>query len=144
MKLLAALLLSAAALAHGQTLDARDPAALAAAQQSAQQAATAWLALVDAGQYAGSWGESASLLKQAVSAAQWEKDVRAARMQVGTVQQRALGSSNYTSTLPGGPPGHYVVLQYTTQFTDRANAVETVTSMRDSDGNWRVAGYFVR
>jgi hypothetical protein len=36
------------------------------------------------------------------------------------------------------------VLQYTTRFADRANAVETVTPMLDADGTWRVSGYFLK
>jgi hypothetical protein len=42
------------------------------------------------------------------------------------------------------PQGHYVVLQYASRFSDRANAIETVTPAREEDGTWRVAGYFIR
>jgi hypothetical protein len=65
-------------------------------------------------------------------------------MPVGAFQERTLASSTYTTTLPGVPPGRYVVLQYASRFADRANAVETVTPMLDADGKWRVSGYFLR
>ncbi|QGZ39559.1 uncharacterized protein DUF4019 [Pseudoduganella flava] len=146
MKLLAALLFSTASLslapfAHAQGVQPpQDPQVLAAAQQAAEQ----WLAVVDEGRYTASWEQGAQVLKNAVSVAQWEKGMRDARMPVGTVQGRTLMSSVYATTLPGAPRGHYVVLQYASRFTDRANAIETVTPTREEDGTWRVAGYFIR
>ena len=141
MKLLAALLLSATSLVHAQGVHPpQDPAALAAAQQAAEE----WLALVDEGRYTASWEQGADALKKAVSIAQWEKAMRDVRMPLGTAQGRKLASSVYTTTLPGVPQGHYVVLEYASRFSDRANAVETVTPMREADGKWRVSGYFIR
>jgi len=37
-----------------------------------------------------------------------------------------------------------VLLEFDTQFTHKRAAVETVTSMRDTDVRWRVSGYFIR
>ena len=42
------------------------------------------------------------------------------------------------------PDGNYIVLQYDTLFENKAAAVETVTLSQDSDGQWRVAGYFIK
>jgi hypothetical protein len=36
------------------------------------------------------------------------------------------------------------VIQYRTSFENKANAVETVTPMRDPDGVYRVSGYYIR
>jgi hypothetical protein len=36
------------------------------------------------------------------------------------------------------------VIQFATSFENKQSAVETVTPMRDSDGTWRVSGYYVR
>jgi ribosomal protein S17E len=36
------------------------------------------------------------------------------------------------------------VVQFTTEFEHKKGAVETVTPMADSDGTWRVSGYFIR
>lgn len=139
MKLFATLLLlSAATFAHAQ--GAQNQQAIEEAKQAADQ----WLALVDAGQYKASWEQAAEPLRKAISVAQWEKAGRDVRMPVGTVQERTLASSNYSTTLPGAPQGQYVVLQYTTRFADRANAVETVTPMLEADGKWRVSGYFLK
>jgi ABC-type Fe3+-hydroxamate transport system substrate-binding protein len=137
-----ALLLSAASFACAQTAQTAPPDQ--GAIDAAKSAADAWLALVDAGQYKASWEQAAEPLRKAVSVAQWETAGRAARMPVGALQERTLASSTYTTTLPGVPPGRYVVLQYAARFADRANAVETVTPMLDADGKWRVSGYFLR
>jgi hypothetical protein len=37
-----------------------------------------------------------------------------------------------------------VVLKLNTTFENKAVAIETVTVMKDYDGKWRVAGYFIR
>ncbi|MBB3220834.1 DUF4019 domain-containing protein [Pseudoduganella umbonata] len=133
--LFSSILLTAAACSHAQDRQAID---------EAKRAAEEWLALVDAGQYKASWEQAAEPLRKAVSIAQWEQGGRAARMPVGAFQERSLASSTYTTTLPGAPQGQYVVLQYTTRFADRANAVETVTPMLEADGKWRVSGYFLK
>ncbi|MGH7422575.1 MAG: DUF4019 domain-containing protein [Candidatus Methylomirabilales bacterium] len=46
--------------------------------------------------------------------------------------------------MPGAPDGHYVVIQYETSFEKKASAFETITPMREKDGKWRVAGYYIR
>ncbi|HEX8602028.1 MAG TPA: DUF4019 domain-containing protein [Pseudoduganella sp.] len=145
MKLFAAaLLLTTASFAYAQTAQTVPPAQDQEAVDAARSAADKWLALVDAGQYKASWEQAAEPLRKSVSVAQWEQAGRAARMPVGAFQGRTLASSNYTTTLPGAPQGQYVVLQYTTRFADRANAVETVTPMLEADGTWRVSGYFLK
>ena len=50
----------------------------------------------------------------------------------------------YAESLPGAPDGEYVVILFKTSFEGKAEAVETVTPMRDADGEWRVAGYYIR
>jgi Protein of unknown function (DUF4019) len=37
-----------------------------------------------------------------------------------------------------------VIAQYDTSFEKKESAVETVTMMKDKDGSWRAAGYFIR
>lgn len=110
----------------------------------AQTAAKAWLALVDAEKYGQSWDEGALLFRSAVMKAEWERAARAARAPLGAVKSRAFKSANFTRSLPGAPDGEYVVIQFDTQFANKASAIETVTPMRDKDGAWRVAGYYVR
>ena len=63
---------------------------------------------------------------------------------IGKTYYRTLKYKKYTTTLPGAPDGEYVVIQYQTSFERKKSAIETVTPMRDKDGKWRVAGYYIR
>ncbi len=110
----------------------------------AQTAAKAWLALVDAEKYGQSWNEAALLFRSAVMKVDWERAAKATRDPLGAVKSRTLKSANFTRSLPGAPDGEYVVIQFDAQFANKASAVETVTPMRDKDGAWRVAGYYIR
>jgi Protein of unknown function (DUF4019) len=42
--------------------------------------------------------------------------------------------------VPGAPDGRYVILKYATSFENKKDSVETVTTVFDNDGKWRVAG----
>lgn len=113
-------------------------------EDKALAVATAWLALVDEGKYDESWEAAASFFKQAVSQEQWGQAVGAALDPFGPFVSRELKSKQYTTSLPGAPDGEYVVIQFTATFENKAAVIETITPMLDSDGEWRVAGYFVK
>ena len=115
-----------------------------AAEKAAQAAAEQWLALVDQGQYAESWGTAASYFKNAVPEMQWVQSMKGARQPLGKMISRRLKSATFTTSLPGAPDGQYVVIQYATSFENKASAVETVTPMRGPDKQWRVSGYFIK
>jgi len=115
-----------------------------ASQKAAEDAAKSWLALVDSGNYGESWSQASQLFKQQVTAAQWESAVKVARGPLGTLQSRQVKSAQYARTLPGAPDGEYVVIQYESAFENKKAATETVTPMKDKDGHWRVAGYYIR
>ena len=116
----------------------------AAAKASATKAATAWLKLIDAGDYAASWNAAGSFFKAHVTADQWTQQVGPVRQSLGTVVSRKLKSARYLTTLPGAPDGQYVVIQYQSSFAHKKSAIETVTPMLDTDGQWRVSGYYIR
>jgi len=110
----------------------------------AQESAKSWLALVDAGKYSQSWNQAASFFKERVTAQKWESAVKSVRDPLGKLESRILKSSQYTQTMPGTPDGEYVILQFETTFEKKKAAIETVTPMKDQDGQWRVAGYFIK
>ncbi len=107
-------------------------------------AARAWLAIVDAGRARESWEAAATLFRGAVSAAQWEAQVAGFRPPLGTVISRERTAERLATQLPGAPDGEYAVLEFATSFANKRSAVETVTPMRDADGQWHVTGYFIR
>jgi len=112
--------------------------------QSAEAVARSWLALADAADAAGTWAAAASLFRRAVPEEHWVRSLSAARTPLGAVVSRTLRDVRPTTELPGAPDGEYVVFQFDTRFEHKRTAVETVTPMKDSDGTWRVSGYFIR
>jgi len=113
-------------------------------QAQAVAAARAWLALVDAGDYEQSWDEAASYFRNAVPKEKWRQMLAAVRRPLGALVARELASTTFHRTLPGAPDGEYVVIQFETSYENKASGIETVTPMMDSDGRWRVSGYFVK
>lgn len=112
-------------------------------QQAAEQAATRWLGLVDAGAYDQSWDEASSTFKSAVTKENWHRMLDSIRGPLGLVQSRHVVTSTYQTELPGAPDGEYVVVRYQGSFEHKRSAVETVTMALDKD-KWRAAGYFIK
>jgi Protein of unknown function (DUF4019) len=142
MKLLTAVLLGAmcrAAPALAQNADSAG-AAVTAAQVSARS----WLGLMDQARYAEGWDSSASVFRKAVTKPSWEVAARQARAPFGPLGARKLLGASFQTRLPNVPPGEYVVLQYQTTAGGGRTVVETVTPMKDTDGTWRVSGYYIR
>ena len=108
------------------------------------RAARNWLAMVDAGHYGASWNEAASYFKSAVNKEQWRQAMAGVRLPLGKVLTRELKSNTYATELPGAPDGEYVVIQFNTAFENKRAAIETITPMLETDGNWSVAGYFIK
>jgi len=114
------------------------------AVDEATKAADRWLKLVDNGDYKQSWMTASTIFKNAVTEAQWARQVGSVRKPLGALVSRKLKSAQYATSLPGAPDGKYVVIQYDSVFQNKSAAVETVTPMLDKDGQWRVSGYFIR
>ena len=119
---------------------AQDETAVAAAEQATR----AWLGLTDSGKYEESWAQAGSLFRAAISAEDWVQALTGARTAFGAMLSRDTASAEYSTTLPGAPDGEYIVFQFNSAFANKAAAVETVTAMKDPDGKWRVAGYYIR
>ncbi|MDQ3748894.1 MAG: DUF4019 domain-containing protein, partial [Acidobacteriota bacterium] len=114
------------------------------AEQSAVTAAEHWLALIDNDDADESWNQAASLFKTAVTSEQWKSSLDAAQAPLGKVVSRKLKSKQYAKELPGAPDGEYVVIEYETFFEKKKNGTETIVPMKDTDGEWRISGYFVK
>ncbi|GAC1033637.1 DUF4019 domain-containing protein [Pseudomonas sp. No.21] len=111
--------------------------------EQAKAAAGAWLAIADSEDYLRSWQQAASLFRHSVTRYDWINLAVDLRSPLGAVRARTLQSAKYATQLPGLPDGEYVILEYRSNFEHHSEAVETVTPMRDTDGQWRVAGYYV-
>lgn len=80
----------------------------------------------------------------AVSKEDLTKSLSAVRMPIGPIETREMANSNYSTSLPGAPDGEYFVIQFNSSFANKLSAIETVATMRDPNGVWRVAGYFIK
>ena len=135
--------------AHASAAEKESPAAPASVREDtdakpAMAAAEVWLALMDAGRVRDAWTAASQSFREAVTPEQWSEAVRMARGPLGAAGARKMVAANYTRSLPGAPPGDYVVIQYQVSFANQPLAIETVTPMKDRDGAWRVSGYYVR
>ena len=110
----------------------------------AEMAATRWLAVVDAGDYPLSWRTAANLLQSSVTQPQWESALQTSRLPLGSVKSRTLKAASYSRTVPFAPDGDYVLMEYETRFEFKPLATETLTTMKDRDNTWKVAGYFIK
>jgi hypothetical protein len=119
-------------------------AAMSAQTEEAREAAEAWLALVDAEDYARSWEDAATAFKATVTLKQWQAQMSAGRRQVGAVEQRKAAQAQAVTDPPGAPAGEYIQLRYDSTFSVLGHASEHVVLVRDGDRGWRIAGYFLR
>ena len=108
------------------------------------EASKQWLAIVDEGQYEKSWNEAAQLFKDKVPSGQWETSLNQIRTPLGKVHSREVLQYQYLTSVPGAPKGEFVVIQFKTSFEQKPDSVETITPMLDSDGQWRVSGYYIK
>jgi hypothetical protein len=106
--------------------------------------AGSWIKLIDSEKYPESWESSAGIFRSSITKDKWIKDVSAVRKLMGKVKVRETASKEFHAELPGVPDGEYVIIKYRSSFANKRNTVELVTTAKDADGEWRVAGYFVK
>lgn len=116
----------------------------AAASDDAISAALAWLKLVDAGFYTASSWEASEFFQQTVTPEKWKSLLEAGRAPLGKLVSRVEKSRKHATTLTGAPAGEYYVIQFKASFEKKQDARETVAMILESNGRWRVAGYFIR
>jgi hypothetical protein len=112
--------------------------------QAGIRIAREWLAMVDAGTYADSWSNSANFFRVAVPCDQWVTSMTAFRAPMGANASRKVKRARIATTLPGAPDGRYVLIEFASSFASKKEAVETATVMLETNGEWRVSGYFIR
>lgn len=114
------------------------------AGQAAQEAADAWLALIDSTDYETSWQQAASMFQEQISEAQWIQTLQSVRGPLGAFQSRAPQKREYRTVLPDAPEGEYVVVTYGSHYTQLASGTETVTLTKTDTEEWKVVGYYIR
>lgn len=112
-------------------------------KDEAVEAASSWLGIIDADNFAESWDETASLFKRLLSRDQWVSMLDGVRTPLGALVGRELESTTAETTLPGAPDGNYWIIVFNTRFANKASAVETLV-MIDEEGKWLPVGYYIR
>ena len=116
---------------------------VAGSAEESTKIAQSWLKLVDDGNYAQSWKEAASRFRAQVSEEKWVGAMGQVRQPLGSVNSRELAEATFATELPRAPKGEYWVVKFATAF-EAAKANELVTLTMDTDGQWRVIGFFIR
>jgi len=119
-------------------------AAMSPEEQQAVNAAERWLVPVDAGRSADAYAMASAQFKSTVSREQWRDGVRDLRKPFGRVVLRKAEKLAHTIEKPKGDPGEQIVILFDTKFVARKVATEEITMIREPDGIWRVAGYYIR
>lgn len=113
-------------------------------EDAALAAAQTCLNALDQGAYKQTWEDASEFFKSAVTQEQWKSQIAPVRDSFGALISREPGPIQHLTAIPGAPDGDYYVFFFKTVFAHKAEAVETVTMMKKSDGMWRLAGYFIK
>ena len=155
LALLAAALLATAFAARAQQAHAQPVALLAQAaadsgvvsnpeyEKAGQIAANAWLLLLDRKDWGTAWDASSGVFRENVPLGAWMDNVPRLRDPLGKFIERDAGEAVYKKTL-GTRQGDFVTVFFNSKFANKADVVETVTTVREPDGRWRVTGYTAR
>ena len=111
--------------------------------EDAARLAQEWLAHVDGGNYAQSWKDAAARFKASVTEEKWVGAMNQVRQPLGSVSAREFSDATFANELPRAPKGDYWVVKFKTTF-EAITANEVVTLTAETDGSWRVVGFFIR
>ena len=115
-----------------------------AKKEAALKSTEEWLKLLAEGKYSDSWTDAAEFFQTRVKQNIWEKQISMIRSKLGKLKSRNLISSTYAKALPGAPPGEYFILRFAASYENKPKSIETITPMLDSNGKWKVSGYFIK
>lgn len=118
--------------------------AIADKVNAAIDSAKEWVAVVDQEHYSESWDRAAKFFQERVPDSQWETTMDQVRNPLGKVVSREVSNYQYLTHMPGAPAGEYVIIQFKTSFDKKSDGAETITSMIEDDGQWRVSNYQVK
>ncbi len=126
-------------------------AATTAEEQDAINAAEKWLVPVDANKSAEAWAMSSASFKSAVDRQKWQAGLADLRKPYGRLESRKPAKIAHVGEAPAGKsgprgvaPGSQVTILFETRFAGGKVVDEEVMLVREVDGVWRVAGYFIR
>ncbi len=106
-------------------------------------AAHGWLLLLDRRDWGRAWEGSSIMLRASTPLPNWMDNMPKTREAWGSFIERTPGEAIYRTSLEGKPDGEYVSAVFASKFEKR-ELEEIVTTVRETDGRWRVTGYAIR
>ena len=113
-----------------------------AAERAASTASEPWLALLDAGDYAGAWEAAGPLFREMEGRESWIAKAEQYRAPLGAFKARQPQDATYLTNPWGAPAGAYAAVVYDSRW-ERGTIYEIVTMQQQPDGAWLPAGYDV-
>lgn len=119
-----------------------DPA-LQQAVDASEQAARAWVGLVDQGSYGNSWDAGALALRLVMHRKEWILSLETMRKPLGKPVNRKVADIRLAQDPKGLARGNYMIIIYETDFSSGHTAKEILTLQEINNGNWKVLTYLV-
>jgi RNA polymerase sigma-70 factor (ECF subfamily) len=113
-------------------------------KKAAVECTEQWLALLADKKYAESWTSAADFFHTRIKQKVWERQIKRIYANFGAVNSRKLISAHYVNNLPNTGNSECFILHFATSFANKPKAFETITPMLDSDGKWKISGYYIK
>ncbi len=114
------------------------PQEIASSDRAVDQAARAWLAVVDLGDWSASFEAAGKAFRDMNTLEGWSEASEEVRAPLGTVASRELVESKFLNA----PPRGYRSVTFRTTYSVAGEVMEEVTLEREESG-WRVVGYII-
>lgn len=101
----------------------------------AQQAAHAWLQLLDAGSYGESWDAASSFWQADHTREKTAQVLKALHAPLRPIVSRKLKAAEFLVV----PDGDCVHIQFESEFANKGHHIETLDMLREKNGEWKVA-----
>lgn len=110
-------------------------------QHQVFEAAGNFVHLLDAGKVDETWAILSPALKNNTSEFISTNTFKAMRLGLGTLKEHGPVTMGFTDQMPDAPAGYYAVVEF--QSTYSVATVKEKVVLREDDGQWLIAGYFV-
>jgi len=111
---------------------------------AATAAAILFLQQVDADLFVESWQLTAPAMQAKIPQQEWVDQLAKLRGLTGPLVQRTEKKVVLSTPAEYSPEGEYIVITFDSTYRRKADASEIVTVMQENDGDWRVAGYYIK
>ena len=110
-------------------------------ERISQEVAENWILFLDQQKYAESWEKLSPNTKVKLEKRQWELAMLGMRKPLGKLKIRKLDKVEYIKSLKGYPDQEGGIVTFDSSFEGKASVRETVGTIHDKDGKWRVVAY---